>query len=113
MIYFVTQGSQFIKIGHVSGSPSQRLGALQVGNPVRLKLVMILEGDKGDEKKVHGIFMSAHVRGEWFFLTREIEEQLEDWQEYCILEDFKSSVPKGSGQFAWLRKGKMGVHRWD
>lgn len=112
MIYFIAQGDRFIKVGHVKGDPRHRLTSIQTANPYPLKLEMVLEGDEKDEKKVHRMFMHLHIRGEWFFFTREIESQLEMWREYCILSTLKSDVPENDRRREWIRKGVKGIHKW-
>ena len=113
MIYFITQGSQFIKVGHTKHDPKGALRRVQSGNPYRLKLIMVLVGDEATENLIHSEFLKDHVRGEWFFFTRSIESQLDEWQELCILDEFKSKVPTSSGQREWVRKGIKGIHKWD
>ncbi len=108
MIYFITQGSRYIKVGYVKDDPVRRLRMLQTGNPDRMRLAMVLEGTAGEEKKIHNMFMPYHIRGEWFFLTGEIEDQLAEWQEYCVLSEINTP-----NRGHWIRKGKMGVHKWD
>ena len=113
MIYFITQSNRYIKIGHVKGSPHTRLYSLQSGNPYTLKIALVIEGTKSDEGFVQRRFSRYHVRGEWFFLSSEIEDYLEERRGSCVLYEFKTDIPAKSGQRSWILKGKRGLHKWD
>ena len=64
-VYFVQCGDDGpIKIGKSSGDMKRRLGELQVGNPVELRLLVSIPGDV--EQAMHMRFARQRIRGEWF-----------------------------------------------
>lgn len=64
--YFIEamDDSHLVKIGK-SRMPDQRLTQFQLGSPVQLRLLGILDGDH--EKELHGRFFEFHRHGEWFY----------------------------------------------
>ena len=64
MIYFITDG-RYTKIGY-SYEPDKRLKELQTGNPFPLRLVKVVNGDYGDEGKIHRSLSLYRLNGEWF-----------------------------------------------
>lgn len=70
-VYFVqAQRGGPIKIGHTrAGHPQERLISLQVGSPVRLKLLGCLKAPRKVEAMLHERFASSSVQGEWFKST--------------------------------------------
>lgn len=63
-IYFMRAGDR-IKIGF-STNPLDRFKQLQTSSPVDLELLAYLPGTFDDEREMHRLFGSLHVRGEWF-----------------------------------------------
>lgn len=55
MIYFITQGREYVKIG-ISGTPNARLNELQTGNPNRLNLWFVIKGGNEEERYLHKRF---------------------------------------------------------
>lgn len=55
-----------VKIGFTSGSPGERLRALQTGSPVRLQLAGWSEGSQDLERGIHAAFGEYREHGEWF-----------------------------------------------
>ena len=73
MIYFIRSGNKGpIKIGYTDENFDQRFKSLQTGNPYKLKLVGMIEGDALKEAELHRKFEKHHIRGEWFKSDREI-----------------------------------------
>lgn len=70
VVYFIQDESGPIKIGKAFGSVSERLAALQVGNPRRLTL--LAASDAIDEGAMHRRFANARIAGEWFEPTDEL-----------------------------------------
>lgn len=64
MIYFI-QCQKYIKIGK-SKDPDIRIKNLQVGNPFLLTLLKVLDLNDEYEIKLHRIFHTRKIRGEWF-----------------------------------------------
>jgi len=78
-VYFISafgeQSLQRIKIGY-SRDPEDRLQKLQVGSPVRLKLIGTVKcrderHARSIEKLAHNIFHEQRRTGEWFHLSRK------------------------------------------
>lgn len=63
-IYFIRAGDR-IKIGF-STNPFDRFKQLQTSSPVDLELLAYLPGTFDDERDLHCLFATCHVRGEWF-----------------------------------------------
>jgi len=61
----------FVKIGFTS-SIKQRLSALQVASPVPLKVLGLIHGTIDDEQLLRQKFISHSVNGEWFNLSSDI-----------------------------------------
>ena len=70
-IYFVTDGSEFVKIGNTSNNIHERIGTLQVGNPRTLKLIAKIECDdvRVVERHIHQMFAKKRHIGEWFRIS--------------------------------------------
>lgn len=73
-IYFVQCGD-FVKIGSADHVGS-RLDSLTTGNPYPLKLLAAIWGSTTDERRLHRIFQSDRVKGEWFKFDFQIKEYL-------------------------------------
>lgn len=71
MIYFIRSG-RHVKIGYTKHSMKRRLEDLQIGNPVKLEALAMIEGDRRAELDVHDLFNDIRVQGEWFKLTDEV-----------------------------------------
>jgi len=67
MIYFIQSDvGGPIKIGHAK-NPQARLSDLQIGSPVRLRIIGTISGDEKKEKELHSNFSDEHLYGEWFY----------------------------------------------
>lgn len=65
-IYFIQEKeSNLVKIG-TSADPQACLRRLQRANPRKLRLLTTVKGDFFSEGKLHDIFASLRVHGEWF-----------------------------------------------
>ena len=71
MIYFITQGDEYVKIGY-GVDPEARLSQLQVGNPERLKLLACFSGGQQEELCLHDFLKALRIRGEWFEFNEEV-----------------------------------------
>lgn len=72
MIYFVRAGgTDFVKIGYTADQASLkiRLLALQTGQPWRLEVLRVIEGDQHMEWALHQMFAEHRCSGEWFTYT--------------------------------------------
>ena len=78
MVYFIQEGADGpIKIG-TTDDPKTRLQGLQTGNPRLLKLLYVMSGDKNLEVRLHKLFRSSCMRGEWFDPTKELTDLIEN-----------------------------------
>jgi hypothetical protein len=61
MIYFVQAGEGGpIKIGHTSTGLQARLSGLQIGNPILLTCIGVMDGTVQDEHAVHAQFRAQY-----------------------------------------------------
>jgi len=84
MVYFIYDPvSDCVKIGYTENSPESRLSSLQTGNPNRLILLAVTEGDKTDEANIHKEleYFRADGGSEWFMLNSRSYEFILDWIE--------------------------------
>lgn len=81
-VYFIQSGN-FIKIGN-SFNPKKRLKALQIGNPKELKLVFI--SDRYKEHELQNMFRENKVNGEWYSITDEMMDFIENEKEKQVNE---------------------------
>lgn len=79
-VYVIAHPHGYFKIG-TSGYPGSRLGELQVGSPYELRILVKAEFEQAEdvEQCLHELLRRHHVSGEWFELTRELQEKLVDW----------------------------------
>jgi hypothetical protein len=71
VVYFVTDGSGFVKIGCTCNDVSARMSSMQTSNPRRLELLGTIETDDmlTLEAQLHGEFQTnRHDIGEWFLI---------------------------------------------
>lgn len=66
VIYFIEAGDGPIKIGFTSGSATNRMAALQTGNPSVLRLRAAIRGTVADERRWHRQLDASRLNGEWF-----------------------------------------------
>jgi len=71
---YVVRSGDYHKIG-VASDISKRIKALQIGNPIKIKLTLIIKNSEMDayllEKCLHEVFEAKRVSGEWFVLTND------------------------------------------
>lgn len=80
MIYFITTGKH-IKIGY-SADPVDRLHVLQTGNPLKLRLIVTMQGYFKTESGLHELFSHLRCKGEWFRYTDELK-----WYTHAIRDN--------------------------
>jgi hypothetical protein len=77
-VYFIQSGPNGpIKIGFTNDSAKSRLRVMQTGNPMRLRLLLQIEGDERLEAGLHQHFSDSRVRGEWFHPVSSLLELIE------------------------------------
>jgi hypothetical protein len=74
MIYFISNGT-YTKIGKAD-DPYKRIKELQTGCPETLEIKLIIEGDEEKERVLHKALNKYRIRGEWFHLNFEYNENL-------------------------------------
>lgn len=72
-IYFITDGTEFVKIGNTAGNVMERIANLQVANPRRLELIGTIECEdvRVVERQIHNKFRDRLHFGEWFRLSKQ------------------------------------------
>lgn len=70
-VYFIGGDEGAIKIG-VSIAPLERLATMQMGCPIPLRILALVDGGTALEREYHQRFAEAHSHGEWFHRSPEI-----------------------------------------
>lgn len=65
---YVMECAGYYKVGWTATSPRRRLLGVQVGSPLPVTLVGVIEGSQTMEAEWHQAFRDKRVRGEWFAL---------------------------------------------
>jgi regulatory protein YycH of two-component signal transduction system YycFG len=77
-VYFIADSRRnLVKIG-VSQNPLARLSQVQIGNGNKLELLKAVAGGKKLESLIHSKFAHLNTSGEWFKLTKELVEYIEE-----------------------------------
>ena len=81
LVYFIqAEGTNFVKIGVARDSIESRLDSLQVGCPHQLKIIGQVDGSHKKERQLHNRFSHLRERGEWFNLTVELADFIQQTQ---------------------------------
>lgn len=73
-VYLIRQGvTGPVKIG-VANDVVKRLRQLQTNQPIALRLIRVLEGDRDAEVALHRRFHSLRLNGEWFAYAQEMAD---------------------------------------
>ena len=84
LIYFIREeGSNYVKIGS-SCNPERRIEDIQTSNPRKLELVRMIDGGDRAETILHSIFKKDRVRGEWFRISKELEQFMNEDDDQII-----------------------------
>jgi hypothetical protein len=79
LIYFIlAEEVNRIKIGHTRLDPDKRIDDMQIGSPVKLTRIALMDGDCKVEASIHRRFHEYLVRGEWFDAVPPLVEFIED-----------------------------------
>lgn len=89
-VYFIND-EEYTKIG-IAGSISSRIKQLQTGNPRKLKVLFLIDGETQNksywiERKLHKSFSEKRVNGEWFRISER------DIVSVCNKEGYKLYKP--------------------
>lgn len=68
---YVMECASYYKIGYSAYNPRKRQRDIQIGNPLPVTLIGVIEGSLTHEAEWHQFFRDKRVRGEWFALTEE------------------------------------------
>jgi len=78
VIYFIKSESGHVKIGCSKNDINIRIAALQCASPFKLTLLKTIPGDYEQENLIHKKFKKYRFRGEWFILTADIIEFIDN-----------------------------------
>lgn len=102
MVYFLTDG-EYIKIG-IATNLKNRVAKLQTGNARKIKILKIIDGYRCLEKKLHNIFISYRLEGEWFNITeQQIDNVLQELYLTKSIDSFEIKNEKSRG--VWSNDG--------
>jgi hypothetical protein len=77
-VYFIEAiGLQRVKIG-MTDNIKYRFDSLQSASPVPLKIMAVISGDRTLETYLHKRFKAHRLHGEWFILTDEMKEIIQE-----------------------------------
>lgn len=94
MVYFITDGTNYVKIGYAN-DVNQRIKSLQAANPRNLYCMLLLNGDIEVEHMLHDYFKDYRIKldntdsCEWFFISGELKLFL-DIDSETDIEDYLS-----------------------
>jgi hypothetical protein len=74
-VYFI-ELNEFVKIGFTQ-SVKMRVMQIQYASPYKVKLLHATPGGKAEEEFIHAMFEADRVRGEWFRMSPELCEFIE------------------------------------
>jgi hypothetical protein len=96
IVYFILDtDSNAVKIGYTTlKGLKRRLENLQVGTPNDLRLLGAVWGDRKTEKLLHKKFINAHIRGEWFTYTPDMNDYLNECWDFSLIESLKQKLLK-------------------
>ena len=73
LVYFIACDG-FVKIG-LTDSITKRVREFSCGHPTSTyEVLAVLPGDRAAESELHSLFKHAHHRGEWFHLTPDLQQ---------------------------------------
>lgn len=80
-LYFIACGDA-VKIG-ISSHPEERLDAIAVGAPGKLRLLAKIPNMGNRESQCHKRLEHLHIHGEWFRYTEEVDTLIRELQGAC------------------------------
>ena len=87
MIYFIQpENESVVKIGYAKNIRN-RLAQLQVSNYQKLKVLLLINGDIRLESNLHYMFMDDKLKGEWYFLSDNIKNYIENNMDFDLRFD--------------------------
>jgi hypothetical protein len=91
MVYFIKVNNR-VKIGY-SSNMSKRFLSLKTSNPYsnEIELLLLIDGEKSYEKKLHKKFSDVRICGEWFLYSSEIKDFIKSNLDKNITIDLNDS----------------------
>jgi hypothetical protein len=89
-VYFV-QAGEYIKIGYTSNI-QKRLDSLQTGQPLEIKCLCLIKGDRRVESSLHKKFGEYRVRREWFSMSDELMQYIQTLKDNDMDLSFEVSI---------------------
>jgi hypothetical protein len=94
MIYYMVEKpfTNRVKIGYTRNNITlkNRLSQLQIGNPTKLEIIGVMDGNYVMERKLHKILSDYRLESEWFEmcepLCKYINSKTKSWSLDLILE---------------------------
>lgn len=77
LVYFIGNPHGPVKIGFTTDI-FNRVISLQIGSPMLLQVLGVIPGTRELETHLHSQFSTSKVRGEWFAITPELAQTIED-----------------------------------
>lgn len=111
VVYFVqaVDGGP-IKIGF-SVDVDFRVGQLQTGSPVELRLIGCVQGDRELERSLHVELAEHHIRGEWFRPTVAVRDAMRRIGAVGVRDIARVRIPSSHGLHACSNCGYPGNGR--
>ncbi len=93
MIYFLQSESGPIKIGYAHRSIEMRLNAIRWGLHEQVVLLLVVNGEKQDEKSIHRALATSRVRGEWYAPSDEVLTLIESKRPEALPVRWRGTPP--------------------
>lgn len=78
MIYIIKiKDFEIVKIGYTNSKDNRRFTTIQACIPFELQPLLLIEGDKSNEKELLKEFKHLNIRGEWFKYEKEIKDYID------------------------------------
>lgn len=88
MIYFISNGSDAVKIGY-SLRVEERIKELQNGSPFPLEILALSPGDKVAEREYHQKYSDLAIGGEWFQIDKSLEGEIKQLKGLYGIDPFE------------------------
>jgi len=108
MIYLIMSGPTKVKIGYTSNI-NIRIKSLQTANPVKLEVLLVLEGERKTELEWHYYYKDYRIENtEWFRVKGKLRESIRAFKTKTTnikVVDLKTFIKAGM-QYTILQKAK-------
>lgn len=96
-VYLIYNSSGHVKIG-VSLNPHKRLRTLQCGSSDALQLLLTIPGTRTLERRLHRRFHQRRVTGEWFALTPDDYQAIQELRTQILTGELAPEKPPPEAQ---------------